>query len=178
MTKHRQTNTVFPVKTAFQGNSTLKLCCYRQGSTSKTMLCSKFGFDRSECFVRPIFHRRHPSVYMKQWSSTGVSSPVELRSLDRVYGRRAVVQAVSPPSPRDQWIQESDECRCCLDTYSIAGVPGVALTCQITFGTPAPDFLLGFTPLAFPRTFRPQGSSGMIVNPDKGGLWVLHLAQG
>ena len=45
---------------------------------------------------------------MRRWSSAGLSSPVELHSLCRVYGRRAVVQAASNPSPRSQWIQGND----------------------------------------------------------------------
>ena len=99
---------------------------------------------------------------MRRWSSAAVSSPMELCSLGRVYGRRSVVQAASPPSPRGQWIQGNDECRYCLGTNSVTGVARLVLSCQTTFGAPAPDFLLGFTPLALPRTGRPQGSNGVM----------------
>ena len=40
--------------------------------------------------------RWHPYVYMRRWSTAGVSSLVELRSLGRVHGRRAAVQAARP----------------------------------------------------------------------------------
>ena len=102
------------------------------------------------------------SVCRRGWSSAGVSSPMELRSLKRVYGRRTVVQAASPPSPHGQWIQGNDECRYCLGTNSVAGVAGLALSGQNAFGTLAPAFLLWFTPLGFPRTGRPQDSSDVI----------------
>ena len=87
----------------------------------------------TNCIIR---RRRYPSISMRRWRSAGVSSPVELRSLDRVCGRRAVVQAVSLPSPRGRWIQADDERRYCLGTNGVAGVTGVA-SCQTAFGTSA-----------------------------------------
>ena len=80
------------------------------------------------------------------FSVAGVSSPVEVHSLDRMYRIPAVVQAASPPSPRSWRIQGKDRCRYSLGTNSVAGVVGMT-----AFGTPAPDFLSGFTPLAFPK---------------------------
>ena len=86
------------------------------------------------------------------FSVAGVSSPVELRSLGRKFGRLTVVQAASPPSPRNWRIQGKDECRYSLGTNGVAGVAGVTQRCQTAFGTPSPDFLSGFAPLAFPKS--------------------------
>ena len=47
-------------------------------------------------------------------------------------------------------------------TMGVAVVAGVALSCKTACRIPAPDFLLEFTPLASPRTDRPQGSSGVV----------------
>ena len=92
------------------------------------------------------------------FSVAGVSSPVELHSLGRMYGRPAVVQAASlplppppPSSPRSWRIQGKDRCRYSLGTNGVARVAGMTMCCQTAFGTPAPDFLSGFTPLAFPK---------------------------
>ena len=119
------------------------------------------AFSIKALFTNAVNLRRYPSVCARRWSSAGVSSPVELHSLGRVYGRLAVVQAASPPSPRGQWVQGNDESRYCLGTNGVTGAAGVALSCQTAFGTPAPDYLSGFTRLAFPRTGRPQCSSGV-----------------
>ena len=102
------------------------------------------------------------ALYLSVTPLAGASSPAKLHSLGRLHGRRAVVQAASPPSPRDRWIQENDESRYYLSINSVAGVAGVALSRQTAFWTAAPDFLVGFTPLAFPMTGRPQGSSAVI----------------
>ena len=87
-----------------------------------------------------------------RFSVAEVSSPVELHSLGRMYGRPTVVQAASPPpSPRSWRIQGKDRCRYSLGTNGVAGVAGMTMCCQTAFGTPAPDFLSGFTPLAVPK---------------------------
>ena len=106
--------------------------------------------------------RPYLSVYTRRWSSTGVPSPMELRSLDRVYGRKTrCFPGSKPPSPHGRWIQGNVECRQCLGANSVAGVAGVALPCQTTFGTQAADVLSGLAPIAFPRTGRREGSNGV-----------------
>ena len=60
-------------------------------------------------------------------------------------------QASPPPSPRSWRIQGKDRCRYSLGTNGVAGVAGMTMCCQTAFGTPAPYFLSGFTPLAVPK---------------------------
>ena len=87
------------------------------------------------------------------FSVAGVSSLVDLHSLSRMYGRSAVVQAASPPpptlstklaDPRERQVSiqlgHQRRRRSCRNG-----------SCQTAFGTPAPDFLSGLTPLAFPK---------------------------
>ena len=95
-----------------------------------------------------------------------MSSPVQLHSLDsldRVCVEDKLLSRQQAPLSMQQPVDPRE--RYCLGTNSVAGVAGVALSCQTAVGTRAPDFLLGFTPLAFPRMGRPQGRSGLISQP-------------
>ena len=82
----------------------------------------------------------------------GVPSLLELHSLGMIFGGRAVVQAASPPSPRSLANPRERRVSMLLGTKGVAGVAGVALCCQTAYGTPTPDFLSGFTPIAFPKS--------------------------